>query len=74
MNADGVDVDSGTAFEAGMAYALGIQLIVYRTDFRRAGDCDLNVNLMLGYAGTFMNCIGDTPDTVASKVLREVGY
>lgn len=74
VNADGVDVDSGTSFEAGFAYAMRIELISYRTDFRRAGDCDRDVNLMIGYAGTFLNCHGDTPDTIAAKILREVGY
>lgn len=74
VNADGPDIDSGTAFEAGMAYALGIKLVVYRTDFRRAGDCDLDCNLMIAYAGTFLSCQGDSVDTIASKVLKEIGY
>lgn len=51
VTCDGPDVDSGTAFEAGMAYAWEIPILAYRTDFRRAGDCELDMNLMIGYAG-----------------------
>lgn len=74
INADGADVDSGTSFEAGFAYAMRIETISYRTDFRRAGDCDNDVSLMIGYTTRFLDCIGDTPDTIASKILKEVGY
>jgi nucleoside 2-deoxyribosyltransferase len=49
VNCDGPDMDSGTAFEAGYAYAKGINIVAYRTDFRKAGDCDLPVNLMVGH-------------------------
>lgn len=47
VNCDGADVDSGTAFEAGYANALKIPIIAYRTDSRRAGDSDENMNLMI---------------------------
>ncbi len=55
VNADGADVDSGTAFEAGIAHGLCKRILVYRTDFRRAGDCDSNMNLMLAYAGEILD-------------------
>lgn len=55
VNCDGPDVDSGTAFEAGMAYAWEIPILAYRTDFRRAGDCELDMNLMIGYSGEIVH-------------------
>lgn len=47
VNCDGVDVDAGTAVEFGYALAQGTRSIAYRTDFRRAGDCNKNCNLMI---------------------------
>ena len=47
VNCDGVDVESGTAMEFGFAHAGGIKSIAYRTDIRRAGDCNKNCNLMI---------------------------
>lgn len=47
VNCDGVDVDAGTAMEFGWAKAHGKMSIAYRTDFRRAGDCNKNMNLMI---------------------------
>lgn len=43
---DGVDVDSGTAFECGYAYAIGKPVIGIRTDLRCAGE-EKGVNAML---------------------------
>jgi len=48
LNCDGPDMDAGTAMEFGYALAIGKKSIAYRTDFRRTGDCDNNVNLMIG--------------------------
>lgn len=42
---DGPDPDSGTAWEMGYAYAMGIPVLAYRTDFRgvgEAGACGFN--------------------------------
>ena len=50
VNCDGPDADSGTAFEAGWAYARSKTIISYRTDFRNGGDCEENTNLMIGKA------------------------
>jgi len=45
---DGADVDSGTAFECGYAYALGTDIYGLRTDIRRVSDSNsLDVNAML---------------------------
>lgn len=35
---DGADPDSGTCFECGLAFGLGIPVIAVRTDFRAGGD------------------------------------
>ena len=43
---DGADVDSGTAWEMGYAFAQGKPVIALRTDFRRIGHHE-QVNLML---------------------------
>ena len=43
---DGVDVDSGTAFECGYAYSKGIPIIGVRTDLRSGGEED-GLNAML---------------------------
>lgn len=42
---DGADVDSGTAFEVGYAYALGLPVIGIRTDYRQNQDRGLNIML-----------------------------
>lgn len=42
---DGADIDSGTAFEVGFAYAKNIPVIGVRTDYREGQD--KGVNLML---------------------------
>ena len=47
---DGVDVDSGTAGEIGLAYGLGKPVYGLRTDFRLTGDNDAaGINLQLRY-------------------------
>lgn len=52
---DGADADSGTCFECGIAYALGIPIVAVRTDFRGGGDALpgqalATINLMLSQA------------------------
>jgi nucleoside 2-deoxyribosyltransferase len=54
---DGADADSGTAFECGLAYALGLPIVVVRTDFRGGGDALPGqalgtINLMLSQAAS----------------------
>ncbi|MBO4302243.1 nucleoside 2-deoxyribosyltransferase [Methanosarcinaceae archaeon] len=58
---DGADVDSGTAWEIGYAYALQKPVIGLRTDFRICGAKE-DVNLMIlkslsGYAGSVSGLI-----------------
>jgi nucleoside 2-deoxyribosyltransferase len=42
---DGADVDSGTAWELGYAYAIGRPAVLLRTDFRRAEAGPVNIML-----------------------------
>lgn len=54
---DGADPDSGTSFEVGLAFALGIPVVLVRTDFRAGGDALpgqrlATVNLMLSQAAS----------------------
>ena len=44
---DGPDVDSGTAWEIGFAYATAIPVITYKTDFRELSDKGSYANLMI---------------------------
>ena len=44
---DGADVDSGTSWECGFAFALGKPVVGLRTDIRQGGDSPKNVNLVL---------------------------
>ncbi len=55
---DGPDADSGTAWEAGYAYAKGIPVIVLRTDSRMIGE-DRHTNLMLEQSGHIVTSLAD---------------
>ena len=46
---EGTDVDSGTAWEIGYAYANHIPIIGLRTDFRERGD-DFGLNCMISHS------------------------
>jgi nucleoside 2-deoxyribosyltransferase len=53
-NMDGPDPDSGTCWECGYAYKRK-RIILYRTDFRRAGDAGASpFNLMLSESADFV--------------------
>ncbi|MCL7414287.1 MAG: nucleoside 2-deoxyribosyltransferase [ANME-2 cluster archaeon] len=52
---DGVDVDSGTAWEIGYAYARGLPVYGLRTDFRTLG-IEGTVNLMI--ERSVLMCVG----------------
>lgn len=70
---DGPDVDSGTAFEVGYAYARGKPIIGVRTDFRRQQE--RGTNLMLSRScHAFVQCVDFHHDAgvLARQVLREV--
>jgi len=54
---DGADPDSGTCFECGLAFALGIPIVGVRSDFRGGGDALprqklATINLMLSQAAS----------------------
>lgn len=52
-NVDGPDVDSGTAWELGYAYSLGIPIIIHRTDIRKNEEMPNEmVNLMITQSAT----------------------
>ena len=66
---DGADPDSGTSFECGLAYGLGIPIVILRTDFRAGGDALpgqalATINLMLSQAAT---AIVARPDPATSE-------
>lgn len=66
---DGADADSGTSFECGLAYGLGIPIIAVRTDFRGGGDALPGqklgtINLMLSQA---VAAIVSFPDPAAAE-------
>ena len=49
---DGADADSGTCWEVGFAYAIGVgRIIALRTDFRQSGDTG-GFNAMLYHSAT----------------------
>ena len=74
---DGADPDSGTSFEVGLAYALGIPIVLVRTDFRAGGDALpgqqlATVNLMLSQAAAQVVALpdpGTTLQTLAAAVV-----
>jgi nucleoside 2-deoxyribosyltransferase len=75
---DGADPDSGTSFECGLAFALGLPIVLVRTDFRAGGDALpgqklATVNLMLSQASTavvHMTSPLESLDDLASEVGR----
>jgi nucleoside 2-deoxyribosyltransferase len=73
---DGADADSGTCFECGIAYALGIPIVLVRTDFRGGGDAlpgqaVSTVNLMLSQAASEVVHLPD-PGTRFEDVARAI--
>ena len=72
---DGADADSGTAFECGLAFALGIPIVVLRTDFRGGGDALPGqvlgtVNLMLSQSASAIVALTDPATTEDDLVAR----
>lgn len=65
---DGADPDSGTSFECGLAYGLGIPIVVLRTDFRAGGDALpgqvlATINLMLSQSASAIVALPDPSNT-----------
>ena len=75
---DGADPDSGTSFECGLAFAMGIPIVALRTDFRAGGDAlpgqrVPTINLMLSEAVAevvHLPSPSATPGDVAALLLK----
>ncbi|MCX7806065.1 MAG: nucleoside 2-deoxyribosyltransferase [Planctomycetota bacterium] len=70
---DGEDVDSGTAFEMGVAYQKGTPIVGVRTDFRANQEC--GVNIMISRACARMPRVlsfGEDIDAAVEAVARAV--
>ncbi len=75
---DGADPDSGTSFECGLAFALGLPIVLLRTDFRAGGDALpgqklATINLMLSQAAVSIVARpdpGTTFEDLASDLVR----
>ncbi len=64
---DGAQVDDGTAFECGYAFAKGTPVVALRTDFRRVGEYTNAVNVMLENCGALCKNLDDVV-----KALKEI--
>lgn len=67
-NLDGIDVDSGTAWELGYAFANSKPIICIRTDVRMYRDF-LSVNLMVRQSGILINSLDEL-----SQILLKYKY
>ena len=67
---DGPDADSGTAWEAGYAYAKGIPVIVLRTDHRMIGP-GRRVNLMLEQSSHIEVTLEDLISHLSTMFLKD---
>jgi nucleoside 2-deoxyribosyltransferase len=65
---DGVDVDSGTAWEIGYAYARGLPVYGLRTDFRTMG-IEGTVNLMIERSVVMCMGMGELVERLKKDVL-----
>jgi nucleoside 2-deoxyribosyltransferase/predicted secreted protein len=65
---DGADVDSGTAWEMGYAYAHNKPVVAVRTDFRRAGTHE-QVNLMLEESSKVVSSTIELLESVNSPLI-----
>lgn len=73
---DGADPDSGTSFECGLAYALGLPIVLVRTDFRAGGDAlpgqkIATINLMLSQAAAAVVACPN-PETTFEKLAADL--
>ena len=68
---EGADVDSGTSWELGWAFARNKPIIGFRSDFRKNGD-DGGLNCMLSQSLVF-NASKDV-DTLVATVVRHYGH
>src|SRR5437588_12897627 len=73
---DGADPDSGTCFECGLAFALGIPIVAVRTDFRAGGDALpgqrlASINLMLSQSASVIINLPD-PSQSSTAIVAAV--
>jgi len=70
---DGPDVDSGTAWEVGYAFAKGIPVVGVRFDYRQSGE-DGSVNLMIRHSltGRLIRANGQETEAVWHQVVKKV--
>lgn len=70
---DGPDVDSGTAWEVGYAFAKGIPVVGVRFDYRQSGE-DGSVNLMIRHSltGRLIRANGQKTEVVWHQVVKKV--
>lgn len=73
---DGADPDSGTSFECGLAFALGLPIVTVRTDFRAGGDAlpgqrIPTINLMLSQASA-AEVLLSSPTTSSEEVSQGI--
>lgn len=61
---DGPQVDDGTAFECGYAFAKGTPVVGLRTDFRRVGEFTNEVNIMLENCAAMCKNLEDVLSTL----------
>jgi len=70
---DGPDVDSGTAWEIGYAFAKGIPVVGVRFDYWQSGE-DGSVNLMIRHSltGRLVRANGQKTEVVWHQVVKKV--
>jgi nucleoside 2-deoxyribosyltransferase len=70
---DGADADSGTAFEMGVAHAMGKPIVGVRTDYRAGAEH--GVNIMCSRACRYMVrefAFQENPKVVAEAIVRRL--
>jgi len=70
---DGPDVDSGTAWQIGYAFAKGIPVVGVCFDYRQSGE-DGSVNLMIRHSltGRLIRANGQKTEAVRHQVVKKV--
>jgi len=70
---DGADADSGTAFEAGYAYALGKPIVGVRTDYRAQQELGTNIMLARGcQAFVYRPAFDEDLDGLVAELARKL--
>lgn len=69
-NLDGQEVDSGVAWEMGLAYGLGKPVFAWRNDFRASGELGGRINLQVAYG--IRGAIEPSLEAFAARLRREL--